>query len=68
MVASSLTESGVRHKARAAGYIVQKSRKRTLGLENAGEFMLLDAASRFPVLGFKYDADLAEIAEFLAAA
>ena len=34
-------------------------------LDDCGEYMLLDASLNFPVLGFKFDANLGEIAEYL---
>ncbi|MEJ0012421.1 MAG: hypothetical protein WDM94_07270 [Bauldia sp.] len=58
------SESAVRRAADKAGYRVTKSRKRA-GLDNAGEYMLVDVETNFAVLGSRYDADLIDIAEFL---
>ncbi|MGY3584346.1 hypothetical protein ACVIGB_006596 [Bradyrhizobium sp. USDA 4341] len=58
------SESGLRRLAARNGYRLAKSRRQD-PLENCGEFMLIDCSINAPVLGFKYDADLNEIAEFL---
>jgi hypothetical protein len=61
---SKFTESAVRKRARRDGYRVMKSR-RQVSLDNHGEFTLLDADGNYPVLGFKYDATLDDIADYL---
>jgi hypothetical protein len=48
-----------------AGYIIRQSRRQIDGLNNRGEFMLVDAEKHFPVLGFKYDATLDDIAAWI---
>jgi hypothetical protein len=60
-------EARVRRLATAYGYRISKSRQRkhVPNLDNHGDFMLLEAASNYPVLGFKYDASLDEIAQYL---
>lgn len=59
------SESALRARAKREGYRVRKSR-RSWGLDYRGEYMLLDLAGNYPVLGFRYDASLDEIAGFLA--
>jgi hypothetical protein len=54
----------VRQRAARRGYIVRKSR-RGWPLDNEGEFMLVEASSNIPALGFRYDASLDEITEYL---
>ncbi len=58
------SESAVRRAADKAGYRGTKARQRA-GLDNAGEYMLVDVETNFAVLGSRYDADLIDIAEFL---
>lgn len=62
---TTISEFAVRRKARRWGYVVRKSR-RQLNLDNAGDFMLVEASRNIPVLGFRFDATLPEIAEYLA--
>lgn len=61
-----ITESTIRRRADRAGYSLIKSRKVEVTPEDQGEYMLIDAGTRFPVCGHRYDADLAEIALFLS--
>ena len=57
-------ERRIRSRAKRAGYRVIKS-KRQQSLDNMGEFMLIDASTRFVVLGSRCEASLAEIENFL---
>ena len=61
----SLTESRVRRLARREGYMVRKSRSRTIHADNHGEYMLVDIGMNIPALGARYDASLEEIADWL---
>ena len=58
------SETALRKRALRRGYRLVKSRQRE-SLDNLGDFMLLDLHGNFPVAGFRYSADLAEIEEFL---
>jgi hypothetical protein len=58
------SESGLRRLAAREGYRLVKSRSRDLS-ENQGAFAVFDNSMNVPVLGFKFDADLEEVAEFL---
>lgn len=61
-------ESRIRRLARRHGYYVRKSRqwKHVPHPDNHGEYMLLDADSSIPVLGWRFDATLDDIAEFFS--
>ena len=61
-------ESRVRRRARREGYIVHKSRawKHVPHCDNHGEFMLSESDRNIPVLGWRYDATLDEIDEYLS--
>ncbi len=61
----SLSESGVRRLAHREGYMVRKSRSRTIHADNHGEYMLVDVGLNIPALGARYDASLQEIADWL---
>ncbi|MGF6427344.1 hypothetical protein [Bradyrhizobium elkanii] len=61
---TKLNESTIRSRARAAGYRVQKSR-RAWSIDNYGDYMLIDDCG-VPMLGYRYDASLEEVADFLA--
>jgi len=65
MAGQSIVESTIRRRAQKAGYIVNKSRWRKHSLDNYGDYALLDARTRFPVLGVRWDATLEEIDQFL---
>jgi hypothetical protein len=56
-------ESRVHRKAARLGYRVMKSRQRP-HYENQGEFMLFDDHA-LPLLGWRYDASLPEIEQYL---
>jgi hypothetical protein len=56
--------SALRRLADREGYIIRKSR-RAIGLDNAGDYMMLDGSSNIPVLGFRYDATPEDIQHFL---
>jgi hypothetical protein len=60
-------EARVRRLALQQGYQVCKSRQRSSvpNLDNFGDYMLLEAAGNYPVLGFKYDATLEDIEGYL---
>ncbi len=62
------SESRVRHLARRNGYVVRKSRQRlhVPNLDNPGDYMLIEPRSNIPVLGFRFDATLADIEDFFA--
>jgi hypothetical protein len=62
-VQTVITESNIRRRARRCGYRVHKSRawKHVPNLDNRGDYMLLDNASNFAVLGFRYNATLEDI-------
>lgn len=54
-----LSESAVRRRAQREGYIVRKSR-------DGGGYALFDRRQNIPVLGWDYDASLADIGNYLA--
>jgi hypothetical protein len=57
----------VRRLAVQYGYRVCKSRQRNNvpNLDNFGDYKLVDAADNYPVLGFKYDATLDQIRQWI---
>jgi hypothetical protein len=59
-------ESAIRRKAKRHGYFVRKSRERTFHSNDYGEFMLVSAQYKCPILGWNYDATLEDIADFLS--
>ena len=59
-------ERRVRRLADRQGYVLRKSRIVNINLDDHGEYMLLDASLNIPVRGARFDADLDEIAAFLA--
>lgn len=61
----SLTETQVRRLARKNGYMVRKSRARTINADDFGEYMLVDARLNTVVLGARFDASLKEISGWL---
>src|ERR1700730_16558026 len=61
---STTTESAVRARAKRNGYLLRKSR-RSIDLENFGQYMLVDADTNTVALGSRFDADLDAIAKFL---
>jgi hypothetical protein len=61
---STQTESAVRARAKRNGYLLHKSR-RNIGLDNLGQYMLVDAETNTVALGSHFDADLNVIAQFL---
>lgn len=62
----SALESTIRRLASMMGYRVRKSRKVNTTLDDQGDYMLVEVETGFPVCGYKYDADLEDIAEYLA--
>ncbi len=61
----NLNEFGVRRLARENGYMVRKSRSRTIHADNLGEYLLAYVGLNMPALGARYDASLQEIADSL---
>jgi hypothetical protein len=53
----------VRSLARRHGYLVRKSKRKQLCVENHGEYMLVDT-NNWVMLGARYDATLDEIEAF----
>jgi hypothetical protein len=63
-IAQKTRENRLRRAAARDGYRMTKSRRR-LSLDNFGDYMLLDASTNFPVIGFRFDADLDDVDHFL---
>lgn len=66
MLTDKAMESRVRRKAKRNGYYLRKSRRWSFHPDDEGEFMLLDADTDFPVIGFRYDASLADADAWLS--
>ena len=62
----TMNEGALRARARRRGYLIHKSRDRTIHLDNLGEYMLVDGQMNAVVLGSRFDASLEDIAEYLA--
>ncbi|MFS8115189.1 hypothetical protein QD460_25985 [Rhizobium jaguaris] len=60
----TLSESAVRRRAKAAGYVVRKSRTRHPHSDNRGLYVLYNARGNV-TLGIYFDASLKEIQNFL---
>jgi hypothetical protein len=63
-VGTSQSESALRKRASRCGYKILKSRRSDL--DHQGGYMIVDAKTGGAVLGSRYDADLSDIAEYLA--
>jgi hypothetical protein len=59
-----MSENALRKFANRQGYMIKKSR-RQLGINNQGQYMLVEIQRNLCTLGPRFDADLDEIAEFL---
>jgi len=59
------TESNLRARARKLGYVIRKSRSRTVHEDNLGHYALVKETNNEVVLGERFDATLEEIAEYL---
>jgi hypothetical protein len=64
---ASLKEKAVRARARVRGYSIHKSRDRSIHSNNRGEYMLIAIDRNAVVLGDRFDASLADIADYLSA-
>lgn len=64
MQITQVSESTIRRQALRQGYIVRKSR-RAESPENLGLYMVLDQSGNYPVFGWRYDATLEDIHEWL---
>lgn len=60
----SMSERAIRARALRSGYFVCKSRTRQ-SIDNFGEYKLMEAAHNIPVLGFRFDASLEQIAAYI---
>jgi hypothetical protein len=58
-------EGRVRRMARRRGYLVRKSR-RSVSLDNFGNYMLVESQRNLVALGSRYEAKLDDIEAFLA--
>ena len=61
------TERALRAELNRDGYIIRKSRRKTPTLDDFGGYMVLDARMNVPVLGYRWDADLDDIEEWMRA-
>jgi hypothetical protein len=61
----SVKESTLRARARKLGYVIHKSRSRSIHEDNLGRYALVKEDSSRVVLGERFDASLEEIAEYL---
>jgi len=63
-VNKEVSDSAARRAARRAGYAAHKSRWRKYSLDNAGDFMLVDPSTNFPVAGSRYELTAEDVVEF----
>jgi hypothetical protein len=61
----SVKESTLRARARKLGYVIHKSRSRSIHADSLGRYALVKEDSSRVVLGERFDASLEEIAEYL---
>ena len=61
----SVNERTLRARARKLGYVIHKSRSRSIHEDNLGRYALVKEDSNLVVLGERFDASLEEIAEYL---
>ena len=61
----SQKESTLRARARKLGYVIRKSRSRSIHEDNLGKYALVKIDSNYVVLGERFDASLEEISEYL---
>ena len=61
------TYDALRKRALHRGYVLHKSRLMSEypTIDDHGEYLLVDVETRGAVLGFKYDATLEDVAEYL---
>jgi hypothetical protein len=66
MHSQKINETRVRRLARRCGFHIRKSRqsKHVPNLDNRGDYMVLDSRLNIPVLGFRFDATLDDIANY----
>lgn len=60
-------EARIRRMARRQGYALRKSRSRSIHADDLGDYVLIDVAGNYCVLGGKFDATLEHVEEFLRA-
>ena len=60
-------ERHVRRLAAKSGYVVRKSRVRSINLDNFGNYMLLDTKGIYVVRGSRFDATLDDLLVFFSA-
>jgi len=63
---ATVSISTLRRRAREAGYRIVKSRKVNFSPNDQGGYMLVDVGTNAPLVGYQFDADLDDIAAFLA--
>ncbi len=56
----------VRARARTCGYVIRKSRDRSLHIDNHGEYMLVAPDRNLVILVERFNATLEEINEYLS--
>ena len=61
----SKEERVLRSRARKLGYVIRKSRSRSIHEDNLGKYALVNKDSNSVVLGERFDATLEEIADYL---
>ncbi len=58
-------ESRIRRALRRKGYLLGKSRDRTIHADNLGEYMVVNADTNMVVTGSRFDASLDDIGEMM---
>ncbi len=65
MVSEKARENRLRRKADRLGFALRKDRKRTWGIDNRGEYALVDHQSNGLSFGWNYDASLDDVEGWL---
>jgi hypothetical protein len=65
MISDNALESRLRRMARRQGMRIEKSRCRSVHMNNLGGYQLIDTARNFVIAGANYDLSLPDLAEWV---
>ena len=64
-VDEKVRENRLRRMAKRLGLVIQKSRVRTIHLDDIGEYMIIDLYGNYVVAGERFDCSLDDVEDFL---